>query len=266
MRLCHALGALNRGPYSSKCSSKKDRGVRAILAIAAALALPAAAYGQHADWAWEVSRDAGATWEGGTVRVSDVQFSVLVRLTVAWSGVPDGYAFAGSQFDGIVVGLSGAGVSDFARDLVRPVPFDGGAQTLVATRFGDTIKIDDRRDTNAPGMGSRGVFPGQLVEAFSGGRFSTANPATIFQYELVLDGSSGTRRISDIPSPSGEDVMTIRIYTSPTGGQYMLRSGPFVSQIDRHDAFLEVAVPSPGGIFVLVAGAGSCLRRRRRDA
>lgn len=232
---------------------------RSVFAFVAVAGLAAAANAQvgTANVAYEVSDDGGATWNGGLTET--VASSVLVRIRASWSDDAGMYAFAGAQFDVVVTGVGGAGAGDTVSNAIRPGTTSGGsAQTIVATRFGNQIKIDDVRDTLGPGAGTRGVFPGQLVENFAGTNFSNANPITIFQFELNLDGSIGDRDMSSLYiAPSGGNTIdrVMRIYTSPAGAQN-------TPSTTTRGATVRV-VPAPGALALLGLGGLAIARRRR---
>lgn len=206
---------------------------------------------------YEASDDGGSTWARDYLLTSQLQESVLVRIRATWSEHAGMYAFAGTQFD---ISISNAG-SDTVENPRRPWPFHtGSAQTIVASYFGSTIKIDDSRDTLGPGMGTRGVFPGQLVQNFAGTNFSSANPATIFEFELFF----GDRTIRTLRSfyvmPSGAPwppPRVMRVYTSPAGAQNTPQTDTFGIIIDNY-------TPAPGGVLLgALAGAMMSVRRRR---
>lgn len=204
---------------------------------------------------YQVSTDGGATWAGGNVQVQPSQASVLFRAVASWDGF-NAVGFAGTQFDSVI---SNAGAGDAVANPTRPGTTSGGsAQTLVATRFGTQIKIDDSRDTAAPGAGARGVFPGQLAQQFAGTNFSSANPLVIFQFQLNLDGTEGTRSVNNLYiAPSGGDTVSryMRVYTSGTGAQNTPTS-------TTTGASVEV-IPSPGALALLGMGLAAAGRRRR---
>jgi hypothetical protein len=197
----------------------------------------------HATWTWQVSADAGMTWREGRVEVFTTQPSVLVRCWIDWEDDQlSAYAFAAAQFDAVV---DHAGAADFVRALTRPYPMDHGSnQTLVVTRYADLIKIDDSRDTLGPGVGTRGIHSGQLVEVHSEGNFTTARPLSIFEYELVLDGTPGSRVISDLytRSPSGCIERAVRVYLSPSGTATSYTVDPCVGRRDVEWAPAELVV------------------------
>jgi len=206
---------------------------------------------------YQVSTDGGTTWQNGTVNVPQSQTSVMVRIQASWSADNNMYAFAGSQFDVVV---SGASAGDNVANAARPFPTDKGAtQTIVATRFGNQIKIDDARDTSGPGLGTRGVFPGQLVEQFAGTNFSSANPINIFTFTLNLDGTAGLRSFSNLYiAPSGGNTTdhVMRVYTSSSGGQ----NNPVTT---TNGGGVNVVVPAPGALALLGLGAIATGRCRR---
>lgn len=200
-------------------------------------------------WRWQVSADAGTTWRDGVVEVAFDQQSVRVRALVGWTRSPSGaYAFAGSMFDVAVQGPPGNA------DLIAlsDAPGQGRmglgwsyAQTLVASRLGDMLKIDDSRDSLPPGWGTRGVLPGQLVEMYAGTNFTHANPAVIFEYTLLLDGSPGARLIGDEFIPRPECIRRyFNAYTSPDGRQHRFGHDPCIpsgEEIDYSPAEVVVA-------------------------
>lgn len=232
---------------------------RSVFAFVAVAGLAAAANAQVGTGlvVYEVSDDGGATWNGGLVET--VASSVKVRILASWSSDADMYAFGGSQFDVVVTGVGGAGAADTVANAMRPWPTNtGSAQTIVATRFGNQIKIDDARDTLGPGAGTRGVFPGLLAQNFAGTNFSTANPLTIFEFDLNLDGSIGDRDLSSlyIAPPGGNTIdRVMRIYTSPTGAQN-------TPSTTTRGATVRV-VPAPGALALLGLGGLAIARRRR---
>ena len=113
-----------------------------------------------------------------------------------------GYAFAGARFDAVVAAGSG-GLADSASGFLRPFPLAHIVpQAIVASRFGAVLKLDDSRDTLPPGDGTRGVSPSQGKEIMGDPRFfTTANPISVFEFTLELDGSTGTRSLSEFFLP-----------------------------------------------------------------
>lgn len=214
---------------------------------------------------WEASADGGGTW-ARDISVEPGARSVLVRCVAAWSDDGGMYAFAGAQFDAIV-GTQGPR-QDTASGFVRISNGVSSFQNIVATRFGEQLKIDDERDTLGPGMGNRGVFPGQLAQQWAGTNFTTANPVPIFTFELHLDGTPGDRSIfMRFPwGPMGMPEASMRIYTTPVGGQNLLRCEGSTEwncqQLSVRNAVVRV-VPGPGAAGVMAVGLIG-LRRRVR--
>lgn len=210
----------------------------------------------------QVSTDGGATWLGGTVEVEPGPRSVLVRSQFSWINSP-AYAFAGAQFDAVVLN---AGPGDEVVNPERPHPYNlGSNQTIVATRFGSTIKIDDSRDTLGPGMGTRGVFPGQLVENFAPpGGFVRENPGAPFVFGLNLDGTPGDRIIDALhTSSTGTGDSRFRAYTSPEGAvETFYIFHPWLPINARVEPATVRVVPGPGALMVLAAGLAWGRRRR----
>jgi hypothetical protein len=210
-------------------------------------------------WSWQVSTDDGGSWRSGAVEVPSTQDHVRCRVLMAWT--PDaGYAFSGTQFDATVTGHDGAGAADTISGIARPYPYNSGTnQTLVATRFGATIKIDDARDTAGPGMGTRGVFPGQGPQDFPDMSWSQENPTSLFEFDLNLDGSLGRRTFDEFfLAPTG--LPRILIYTTSSGATNALTIPSQVSFVDAE----VVVVPAPGFIGMAAGLAGWSVRRRRR--
>ncbi|MDX2146783.1 MAG: hypothetical protein SFZ23_04610 [Planctomycetota bacterium] len=200
----------------------------------------------------ETSLD-GTTWAEGVRDVSRGA-TVLVRNRVSFD-VPGAIGYAGSQYD---IEIRNTGPGDIATDLVRPTPFDFAPQTVVARRFGTSIGIDDSRDTLGPGLGTRGITPGQGVAAFSP-NFSYANPVTIFTFALTVDQRLGQRdfRITNT-NPTGFPLdRMIRVYTNPNGGQ----ATPFTT-VDMSTR-INVVIPAPASLGVGLVAIGVCARRRR---
>jgi hypothetical protein len=202
---------------------------------------------------WEVNDGSG--WTSGHLVTSEP--AVMVRLVAAWTSNA-GYAFSGTQFDALVT--SDSTDADLASQFERVFPFNRGlTQTLIATRFGNTLKIDDARDSSPPGQGPRGIFPGQLVEGF-GDPFTTANPVAIFQFRLTFDDAPGPRVVSSRHvAPSGGNTVdrVMRLYTTSTGASNLPSTTSFPLEI--------VYVPGPGASTLTLVAAGGLARRRRRS-
>lgn len=228
-----------------------------LLAVAGAAS---AAFGQAGTgkFTWEVSKDGGASWSGGIVDCDETQTSVLVRAVASWSQ-DAGYAFAGAQFDVAVTGPAGTdGDGDSTGGYSRISNGANVAQTVVESRFGETLKLDDSRDTSAPGAGTRGVFPGQLVQNFAGSNFTTSNPAVLFTFTYNLDGTLGARTIDTFfRAPTGGNTSDhfMVVYTTATGGQ----NRPLA---ELNGATINV-IPAPGALALLGLGGLVAGRRRR---
>jgi hypothetical protein len=217
----------------------------------------AAASAQTGKLTWEVSKDGGTTWASGLTSVEPTQASVLVRAVASWAGIPAGLGFAGAFFDGVVTGLqAGDGASSFARN------FTFAAQTIVAQPNGaGAIKIDDARDTFAPGFsgtGQRSVNPSQGVPQFTN-PFITSNPVVVFSYTLSLGGELGVRNISSVFNASGTaNTRALTVYTTAGGASVSVAA----ANIGLNAAQVEV-VPAPGAIALLGLGGLIAGRRRR---
>lgn len=148
---------------------------------------------------WQVSTDNGSTWHGGNIQVPPSQSSVLVRLHAAWNALPLHY-FASTQFDGLVrtPGRETADQVD-SYNVGIDIPWTDTFNTagFATTRFGDTLKIDDSRDTQEPGAGPRRIMVDQFPPIFAE-FLHPENPAILFSYRLTLDGTPGDRLISGL--------------------------------------------------------------------
>lgn len=231
------------------------RPVSALLIVASASATCFGQLGTGEIW-YEASADNGNSWYRNYLGIGPETPSVLVRVVASWSRDAGMYAFAGAQFD---VRITEA-AADSVTEMQRTWPFYvGSTQTLVATHFGSTIKIDDARDTLGPGAGTRGVFPGQLVEQFAWTNFSSANPATIFQFRLNF-GDATVRDLSSLYiAPSGGDSVSryMRVYTSSSGGQN-------TPTTITHGMTIDNLTPAPGGGAILaIVGLAAAGRRSR---
>lgn len=200
----------------------------------------------------EASTDEGATWRDGVVDVERGVRTVRVRVRADWT--PEGgYALSRARFDAFV---RDAGAGDTAMTFQRPFPFDASfPQTIVGTRFGTTIKIDDSRDTDGPGLGTRAIFSFQEREE-GNPDFDSSRPVTVFSYELTLDGTLGTRVADGVILLSPIDSRDLTVWTTPPGGIRVIPATVVPVSIR--------VVPSPGG--AVLAGAGALLVRRRKRA
>jgi hypothetical protein len=223
--------------------------------LALSLAVPALGQIGTGSLTIEASRD-GITWTRGEFDLARNYAPVRIRILAEWSNDLGMYAFAGAQGD---IAISNAGGGDVATNMIRPGSFASvSAQTIVASRFGSTIKIDDSRDTAIPGAGSRGVFAGQLVEQFAGTNFTRGQPVSIFEFTFTPDASGGTRQLTYLPiTPAGDGspIRHLRVYTSPGGAQN--------SPVSTLNNLRIVDIPAPGSIG-LASAVGACACRRRR--
>jgi hypothetical protein len=207
-------------------------------------------------FAWQGSVDGGATWVGDRVEVADPDAEVLVRAQIRWEDSP-GYALASAWYDVTITCVQGAGLGDEVVGINRIEPFTSAQQTVVATRFGAVVKIDDVRDDMPPGVGTRSVVSSQVAEMF-GLPFSRENPVNFFQFSFALDGTLGTRVVSHIfPVTSGGAVTAPALYTTPRAGVTIPFAISFPLEI--------VVVPAPGVGFLGACGAFVLVGRRRRS-
>ncbi len=220
---------------------------------------------------WQVSTDSGATWMAHA-DVPQGQSAVLVRLMASWSGTPAGERtiLSSARFDGIVRGLDGSGAADSVSQFLAGEPLSGTIGPTVdwgigsggaprGLRQGDLIKIDPSSDSDPPGMGVRWTTV-QQGHPTGTDFFDLRNPIRIFQYELSLDGSPGTRTIGStwgLLTPEG--LPKIQLYHDDA----VTHSWPlevYNVPITITDASITV-IPAPGilGLLGLLA-----LPRRRR--
>jgi hypothetical protein len=204
---------------------------------------------------WEANDGSG--WTSG--RLETTAPSVEVRVKAAWFPAQQAAGFAGMQFDTLVI--SPVGSSDAVDEPRRLRRFaTATSQTIVASRFSNTIKIDDSRDTLPPGIGARGVFPGQLVppfwDDFSSDR---SNPALLFTFRLIFDTTPGVRTIDSLYlAPAGGDTISryMRLYTGQGGFQITPNTSTQPLEI--------VYIPAPGtALFAALTSIPICSRRRR---
>lgn len=193
---------------------------------------------------WEAS-DGGA-WTRS--QLTTTQQYVQIRLVGEWGGV-GAVCFGGTEFDATV---SSALEGDAATNAVRQGYFVFAPQTIETSRFNNIIKIDDSRDLDFPGLGTRGVDCGQGHPGF-GTPFDPSNPAILFAYHLSLSDVPGTRQISSIPVP-----------IDATGANVLLWSGGGVLRATAPVFGVDVTyVPTPGCLALLTPASILLVRRRR---
>lgn len=213
-------------------------------------AMTASAVAQSGTATWQVSADDGATWSSNIQLTQEA--SVRVRVLFSWSDIPNAYGFAGSLFDGVILG---AAASDSVSDIRRPSPFNFSNSLLVATRYVDGIKIDKSDDLALPGQGTGWVNPGQSSPDVGPPFFSSSNPAAVFTYTLQVSSDQGTRTISNVFRDTG--LFALSVYTSNAGAQ--LRFNP--DQVTLNTATITV-IPSPAAATLIpLAGVLACRRR-----
>lgn len=226
------------------------------------LLLPSLAFAQlgTCSLTWQVSLDQGTTWRDGTVRVGTSVPEVRIRALLA-SSQDAGYALDITSFDAVVRSTSQVAWNDQVVAPRIPWPFDSRfLQTIVATRFGREIKIDEVRDTLPPGQGTRAITASQFPQE-SGFPFTRDNPVSVFECALTLDGREGEREIDLIflITPSGGSGEP-RFYRGPLFSDGFNRPAVTVNPLT-----LDVVVPAPGwGAVAMGAFLGVARRRRSR--
>jgi hypothetical protein len=218
------------------------------------------AWAQTATLTWQTSLDDGATWNSGRVTLPETGGTARVRALVSWDREPEDIGLAGLVFDAFVTGVREA-AGDRVREPVRV--FDVVGQTLtVQPQSEGVVKIDDARDTLAPGAGPRGVNPSQRIPA-ADPRFNTTNPIEVFRFVLDIGGGAagtGVRRVDAAFLPS-QPQRAVTIFISPNGGQ---RAFPISSA--RIDAAEIEVIPGPGAGLILAMASTAALRRGRHRA
>ncbi|MDX2146785.1 MAG: hypothetical protein SFZ23_04620 [Planctomycetota bacterium] len=228
-----------------------------VVVVLGAFAWSAQAQGTARVWL-ESSLDQQHWIEGERDVAQGATVFMRLRVSIPESGLPaPSIGFAGFTAD---LWVENAGSGDRVLDIVRPAPFDFPRQTLVATRFGNTIKLDDSRDTFPPGMGVRGISAGQGVAAFTP-KFSSANPVTVLTFVLTVDDQVGPRgfdiqhQISPIEPPP--PVRWVRYYTTPNGAQGVAFAA------EQFDARINVIPAAGSEIVTLFAPVVGVSRRFR---
>ncbi len=191
---------------------------------------------------WEANDGSG--WARSELTTS--RQLVQIRLAAEW-GAPNGTALVGTGFDAVI---STADDGDLATNLLRPDPFGFPVMTPAVIRQGNTIKLDDARDLEAPGEGTYWVQVAQAGPLF-GGIVDTSNPAIIFHFDLQLADIQGTRRVHSIHRV--RNSFNANIWT--VGASTVQVLAPIYG-ID------VIYVPVPGGV-ALFAGIALLARRRR---
>lgn len=204
---------------------------------------------------WQVSADAGQSWHNA-VNVPNNQSSVLIRAWLSWEPRAAGAILAFTYFDATVRAVNG-GFADTASMFATEQPSWRYSlpEGFAAVRFGEVLKVDDARDTEAPGIGARWIAPQQLSPNIDAFRFE--NPTNLFQYQLDLDGTLGLREASCVirtfparpTTPIGLWVPNTPFWT----GEY--------STVELRPATINV-IPPPGPLALALSAAAMSVRRR----
>jgi hypothetical protein len=252
---------------NSACSYTSLRS--SVASIACALGITLGTATTHAQpfegtgtFRWEASLDDGATWQRGSIDVPREQASLQIRGVAEWFGQAIGGRFALAGFDGTWTSPTSAGRGDTADSFVHidysmtEYPIGGPpVEQISGQRQGDTLKIDDSRDTFAPGLGPRSIA---YFQDFNFGIPNTANPMALFQFRLTLDGSVGERTMD-----AAFRASTSFPGMNPTDRFLVLRSGAsyFLPLMTRESLRVNV-IPAPGGPLCAFALAALFHRRR----
>ncbi len=204
----------------------------------------AVAQAPFANLYWEAS-DGGA-WTRN--QLTTTQQNIQIRLVGEWGGF-GAVCFGETVFDATV---SSVRDGDAAINSARQGRFIWNPQTLAVSQFGNIIKIDDDRDLDVPGLGTRGVDCVQVHPGF-GNPVDQSNPAILFAYQLSMADTPGTRVVSSIPVP-----------IDATGANVFLWSGGGVLRATAPVFGVDVTyVPTPGCLALLTPASLLLVRRRR---
>lgn len=168
--------------------------------------------------------------------------------------------FAQVAFDATVRAATG-GFADTVSNLGSQPSSWNYVQTtgFSSTRFGETLKIDEARDTLASGLGPNWINPYQATP-LGPPLMHAENPVEFFQFQLNLDGSLGQREISAVfaTRPTRPDRY-IGLYQPPYTQSDMYAPSTFIPAT-------VTVVPPPGVGASFVAASLAVLARRRRSA
>lgn len=246
----NTLCAKQSGAAASQGAVSRVLRLAAAGAVFVVACAPASAQQGTGSLTFESSIDNGSSWQRDFLDIGGRYDPVRFRIRAEWSTDAGMYAFAGASFD---VVIENAGSFDAVSNFVRPGSFAFAPQTIVSTRFpNSTIKIDDSRDTAAPGAGARGVVPGQAAQQFSS-NFTTGSPVTIFEFQFTPDDSLNFRNFNLLYTM--DPTRAMRVYTSPTGAQ----NSPLLTT----NTFQLIDTPTPGAAAMLGMAALVAARRRR---
>lgn len=200
---------------------------------------------------WQVSNDAGGSWSN-SLTVPFTQSSVRARMQISWtSALPTSPQFlSGAHFDGYVRVAQGGGAADSVSgiSMLRDGFFVPAQSPVLAQRVSaDLIKID-QGDSAPLGQGNFIVVNNA---PFTGG-VTFGNPITVFEYQLQLDGSAGTREIGSV-------------YRSvlPVGISLSLPQGTTANFIASTQPATLVVLPAPTALALAGVGGVVLLRRWR---
>jgi hypothetical protein len=201
--------------------------------------------------AWQAFVD--NRWTADRVSIDPQVDTVRIRGVIDWD-YQQVYALCSCYMDIVV---QSANEDDRVSDYLKLAPFDPVSQSLVASRQGSTLKIDEVGDESLPGLGMGSVRLTQYAE-FLGLPFSTGNPVAAFEFSLHLSGDAGVRVIDSVNThlPTGQIV--------PCRG-YINRDGVSIPMPEATTSPLEIlvvpAVSMP--LSSAVCGLTMLLRRTR---
>jgi hypothetical protein len=223
-----------------------------IMGLVGVAGLAAGANAQNLSLSVLLSEDGGATWSNDvTVNAGQV---VQVQLSFAGDGV---YGLGGATLRANATStLSGAGdTAAFAAgtDTGRVGPFNFGAVTNAIFANADGFRIDAAADA-ANNNTAAGLSFFQRDPSSGGAGFSTANPATVFRFDVTISANDSLRDITialDQLSRGVGSYYTSAGATRPTTAQVALNSG------------IIRVVPTPATLALV--GLGGLVAGRRRS-
>jgi hypothetical protein len=213
---------------------------------------------------WQVSADS-INWSQGIMREAGDMRPLQVRALLTYQPPADQFTrFGLAMCDPTVSGRNGAG----SGDTVEAIYFrDNYSMTrnfnqYAASRVNGVLKIDAVGDVAAPGQGSGWVVSSQISPVF--GQLTDDLPVTtIFQYTLLLDGTSGIRDLGGAHRQlsAGMPNSFVRVWAPAGGSQWTNYAIP--TQVVPGFVFVNVPAPASLSLFT-VAGIFAARRRRTR--
>lgn len=225
---------------------------------------PAHAQPASATIAWQVSQDY-VNWSFSTSIDDPAMNHVQVRALLTYQAPTTHLTrFGLSMADPTIVGRNGAGASDTVEEIYHRenVALLHGFQDYQATRVGGILKIDAPGDTSPPGQGPGWVTSYQSTPFFQ--PLTDDLPVIVlYQYTLVLDGTSGVRDINGAFRQLSGDVPNSFVgIWAPGTTINSWTNYPIPTEVVP--ATVRVNVPSPSPLAILLLATAPLATRRRR--